>query len=392
LLIQDRKTFEQTIDAIREAGSFGWDTEFIQDRTYWPRLCLVQVSTSDRVAAIDPFEVGDLSPLWDVVTDPEILVILHAGAQDLQIAYDASSRVAQNVFDTQIAASFAGYGDSISYAGLLAREMGVRLSKKETMTDWSRRPLTDAQLAYALDDVRHLLPVHDRLTHKLDELGRLAWIDEEHRAYGDDRTFQRDPRRAWERLSKRRSLDRKALAVLREVAAWREETAATQNVPRNRILSDDVLVEVARRAPGKPRQLAAIRNLHEGVQRRYGADIISAVERGLQVPDQERPEPARLRSEDPARARLVDLMDQLVQIRARETGVGRTVLATRLDLDRAAAIHYGENSGGDLPPILRGWREELVGRDLRRLLDGELRLGVDPVARVPRVLSGDAAG
>ncbi len=385
MFVRDRQTFLDIVDAIRRAGSFGWDTEFIQDRTYWPRLCLVQVSTPDSVAAIDPFEVGDLDPLWDVVTDPDILVVLHAGAQDLQIAYDACGRVAQNIFDTQIAASFAGYGDSISYAGLLSREMGVRLSKKETMTDWSRRPLTDGQLEYALDDVRHLLPVHERLTERLRELGRLSWIDEEHEPYRDADTFGRDPRRAWERLSKRRSLDRKALAVLREIAAWRETKASEVDVPRNRIVSDDVLVEISRRAPRKIAQLAAIRNLHERTRRQYGDEIMKCVDEGLRVPDDDRPHPPKLRSEDPARARLVDLMDQLVLIRSRETGVGRNVLATRIDLDQAAAIHYGETDGSDPPAILRGWRNELVGRDLHRLLDGEIRLGVDPKNRVPRV-------
>ena len=352
MFVRDRQTFLDIVDAIRRAGSFGWDTEFIQDRTYWPRLCLVQVSTPDSVAAIDPFEVGDLDPLWDVVTDPDILVVLQAGAQDLQIAYDACGRVAQNIFDTQIAASFAGYGDSISYAGLLSREMGVRLSKKETMTDWSRRPLTDGQLEYALDDVRHLLPVHERLTARLRE---------------------------------RRSLDRKALAVLREIAAWRETKASEVDVPRNRIVSDDVLVEISRRAPRKIAQLAAIRNLHERTRRQYGDEIMKCVDEGLRVPDDDRPHPPKLRSEDPARARLVDLMDQLVLIRSRETGVGRNVLATRIDLDQAAAIHYGETDGSDPPAILRGWRNELVGRDLHRLLDGEIRLGVDPKNRVPRV-------
>jgi ribonuclease D len=384
VLVQDRQTFVEVVGGIREARSFGWDTEFIQDRTYWPRLCLIQVSTRERVVAIDPFAVGDLGPLWDVVTDPGILVVFHAGAQDLQIAYDASGRVAQNVFDTQIAASFAGHGDSVSYAGLLAREMGVRLSKKETMTDWSRRPLTAEQLEYALDDVRHLLPVHERLRTKLGELGRLAWIDEEHEPYQCEETFRRDPRRAWERLAKRRSLDRKALAVLREVAAWREETAAEMDVPRNRVVGDDVLVEIARRMPRSPGQLASIRSLHERARRQHGDAILQRVALGVRVREDERPELPVLRSDDPARARLIDLMDQLVQIRARETGVGRNALATRFDLDRAAAIHYGEEDG-EPPAILRGWRAELVGNDLRRLLDGKIRLGVDAASRLPRV-------
>jgi ribonuclease D len=384
VLVQDRQTFVEVVGGIREAGAFGWDTEFIQDRTYWPRLCLIQVSTRDRVAAIDPFAVGDLGPLWDVVTDPGILVVFHAGAQDLQIAYDATGRVAHNVFDTQIAASFAGHGDSVSYAGLLAREMGVRLSKKETMTDWSRRPLTPEQLEYALDDVRHLLPVHERLRKKLGEMGRLAWIDEEHEPYQCDETFRRDPQRAWERLAKRRSLDRKSLAVLREVAAWREETASELDVPRSRVVGDDVLVEIARRMPRSHGQLASIRSLHERARKQHGDAILQRVAAGVRVRDEDRPELPVLRSDDPARARLVDLMDQLVQIRARETGVGRNALATRFDLDRAAALHYGEENG-EPPAILRGWRAELVGNDLARLLDGQIRLGVDPASRSPRV-------
>ena len=384
MLVQDRQTFVEVVGGIREARSFGWDTEFIQDRTYWPRLCLIQVSTRERVVAIDPFAVGDLGPLWDVVADPGILVVLHAGAQDLQIAYDATGRVAHNVFDTQIAASFAGHGDSVSYAGLLAREMGVRLSKKETMTDWSRRPLTPEQLEYALDDVRHLLPVHERLRKKLGELGRLAWIDEEHEPYQQDETFRRDPRRAWERLAKRRSLDRKSLAVLREVAAWREEAAAELDVPRSRVVGDDVLVEIARRMPRSHGQLASIRSLHERARKQHGDAILERVVAGVRVREEDRPELPVLRSDDPARARLVDLMDQLVQIRARETGVGRNALATRFDLDRAAALHYGEENG-EPPAILRGWRAELVGNDLKRLLDGQIRLGVDPASRSPRV-------
>ena len=385
MLVQDRKEFVEVCQAIRNERAFAWDTEFIQDRTYWPKLCVVQVATRDLVAAIDPFAVGDLDPLWELVVDPEVLVVLHAGAQDLQIAYDATKRVARNVFDTQIAASFVGYGDSISYAGLLARELGVRLSKKETMTDWSRRPLTSEQLEYALDDVRHLLTVYDRLRKRLEELGRLGWMEEEHRAFQDEDGFRRDPRNAWKRLSKRKALDRKSLAVLREVAAWRETAASERDVPRNRIVTDEILVEISRRAPKKTENLSAIRSLTERAVQQHGAQILEAVARGLAVSPDDRPEPPPLRSEDPARARVVDLMDLLVQIRSRETGIGRNVMATRLDLDRFLAGHLGQDDDGEPPRIAHGWRFELVGGDLVRLLEGNIDLGIDPKEMVPRV-------
>jgi ribonuclease D len=388
VLVTQEKELLEVSERLQVSRAFALDTEFIQDRTYWPKLCLVQVATSDFVAAIDPLSV-DLMPIWRLVTDPAVLVVLHAAIQDLQIVYDQVGELPRNVFDTQIAASFAGYGDSVSYSGLLSRELGVRLSKRETMTDWSRRPLTDSQIRYALDDVRHLPEVHARLAQRLESSGRLSWVEEEHGHYSDARTFGRDPTRAWERLSKRRSLDPRALAVLREICAWREETAATENVPRGRVLADELAVEISRRAPRTREQLLAIRHLPERVVARKAEEIMNAVARGLAVPPAERPEAPNPRSEDPVHARLVDLMDVLVQFRAREAGVGRNVLATRSDLDRVVALHFGEPFPGEPPAVTRGWRAKIVGDDLKRLLEGKIFLGVDPEKRTPYVAEID---
>jgi ribonuclease D len=235
-----------------------------------------------------------------------------------------------------------------------------------------------------LGDVRELLSVADRLREKLTQRGRLDWVQEDLHPYEKEDFYRREPREAWRRLARRKSLEPETITVLREIAAWREEVAADRDVPRSRILTDDSLFEIAKRAPRKLSSLSAIRNLPPRAVETYGEELLRRVAIALAIPREEWPIPPTHPSEDPLRTRLVDIMDVYVQMRAREEGIGRNILATRADLDRVIEIHYGEASSAsksDAPPILQGWRAEIVGNDLRTLLDGKISLRVNPKRR-----------
>jgi ribonuclease D len=298
--------------------------------------------------------------------------VLHAGSQDLEIFYQLMGEVPAPVFDTQLAASLAGFPQQVGYAALTRELLGVEVDKGDTFTDWAKRPLSETQVAYALNDVTHLVPLYERLLGGLERDERLEWLESDFERLEDPATYENAPGEQWRRLKRVSSLKRRQLAVAREVAAWRETEAQRRDVPKRWVLGDESIVEIARRTPRNAEELFAIRGVPDKLQRSATKGVVEAVQRGLGVPEDELPQLERRRR--PPAADIdgaVDLMVALVRLRAREHGVAMPVLASRDDLERLAS---GER---DAHALLEGWRRDIVGAELLDLLDGRVVLSLD---------------
>jgi ribonuclease D len=369
----------------RERGRLGIDTEFMSEGRYRALLCLVQIAVDDesagndtRVLLIDALGSIEISPLAELLADPAVEVILHAGRQDVAILRRAWQTELTNVFDTQIAAGFAGGGAQTGYGNLLGALLGRRVGKTASYTRWDARPLTAEQLSYAAEDVVHLLELADELQARLERSGRLDWAREECRRL-EGATDERDPLTAWERLPRVGQLDPRSRAVARELAAWRERTAAAEDKPVGSVVQDPSLVELAKRQPSSTGALEHIRGLHPSTIRRRGAGILEANAVGRESEPIPREE-ARGRSE-PGDVPLIVLAEALLRARATEADLAYELIASRSELEQIV----GAARRGDPPPEVRalsGWRDELVGADLRNLLEGRSALSVGPDHRL----------
>jgi ribonuclease D len=347
------------------------DTEFMREQTFWPKLCLVQLAGPDLEAIVDPLAPGlDLAPFFGLMADSRVVKVFHAARQDIEIVHAKAGIVPVPVFDTQVAAMVCGFGDSVSYVNLVKKITNRDLDKSSRFTDWSRRPLSQSQLKYALGDVTHLRDVYVALDSELRRTGRASWLDEEMAGLIDPATYAIEPEAAWQRL-KLKVRNRRGLAVLMELAAWRERLAMSQDVPRSRIIRDEALYDIANQQPTDPAQLGELRTLSEGFSRSSRArDIVEAVKRGLSrdpktVPPL--PNGSPLSAEAGA---LVELLRVLLKASAGRHGVAPRLIADSEELERIAA---------DAEPdvaALRGWRRELFGDDALRLKRGELALAV----------------
>ena len=376
-------------EAARRTGRLGIDTEFMGEGRYRALLCLVQVSVDGEgewgdVTVLDPLspEPIETGPLAEVVADPDIELVMHAGRQDVALLRRWLEVPVTNVFDTQVAAGFAGFRAQLGYEALLGDLLGVRLRKSASFTKWDARPLSEEQLVYAREDVVHLLQAAGALQDRLADTGRLEWAREECR-YLEDITDDRDPDQLFERLPRISGLDPGVRAVARELVAWREGAAREADRPVSSVLQDAALVEIAKRRPRSLDRLAQIRGLHEGTLRRRGKQIIEAVERGRERPGipSEGERPPQLAPED---APLIALSEALVRTRAIEAGLAYELLAARADLQKVVlAASKGEDEAPEVR-TLRGWRRELVGEELLALLAGRrvLQVGDDGRLRI----------
>ena len=367
----------------RDAGRFGIDTEFMGEGRYRPELCLVQIAVPGDdpelgdVTLLDPLaeDPFDPAPLAEVLADPAVEVVLHAGRQDVALLRRLWGCEIRNVFDTQVAAGFAGMRAQLSYEGLLREIIGVRLRKTASFTRWDRRPLSPEQLDYAREDVLHLLALAQALQERLSEIGRLEWAREEC-AYLEEISDERDLDTIFRRLPRVNSMDPGQRAVARELVEWREALAERGNRPVSSVLQDATLVEVAKRRPQTAERLSQIRGLHESTLRRRGDEILAAVSRGRER-DGIPVEGDRPTAPDPADAPLIALAEALVRARANEAGLAYELLAARADLQRIVTAVRAQDGDAEVR-TLQGWRREVVGSELLDLLAGRRSLRVGP--------------
>jgi ribonuclease D len=345
------------------------DTEFMRDKTYWPQLCLVQIAGPEEAAAIDVLAPGiDPAPLYALLTDPNVLKVFHAARQDIEVFYHLTGAVPAPLFDTQVAAMVCGFGESVSYETLASKLAGARLDKSSRFTDWAQRPLTERQLNYALADVIHLRTAYEKIRARLERNGREHWLEDEMAELTDPATYCVEPEEAWRRF-KLRGGNGRFLAILRELAAWRERAAQQRNLPRNRIVRDESLLEIAAHAPRTIADLARTRSLGKGVaEGKFGAELMAAVERGLAVPESEQPRLAPRAELPSGLGPVVDLLRVLLKLRSEENDVAQRLVANSEDLEMIAA--------DDRAPVraLTGWRYDLFGRDALELKRGRIAL------------------
>jgi len=386
-LIADSAELQAFCARIAKADCITVDTEFLRDSTYWPKLCLLQIAgpEEDDVAAVDPLAPGlDMAPVFALFDDPGIVKVLHSARQDMEIFFHMTGRLPAPIFDTQVAAMVCGFGESVGYDTLARKLTGAQIDKSSRFTDWSRRPLAQRQLAYALADVTHLRTIHRKLARRLEKSGRASWLDEEMAILTSPETYRLEPEEAWKRL-KTRSNDRRYLAVLQALATWREVEAQQRDVPRGRVLRDEQLFDIAAHRPTTEEELARSRGISRDLARgRIGKAILETINAALALPESALPKPPPKQQSINGIGPLMDLLKVMLKLRCEEHDVAQKLIASSADLELIAMSDEADVLA------LRGWRYEIFGRDALALKHGRVALSAS--GSKVRVVPVGAAG
>jgi ribonuclease D len=370
-LIADSARLAEFVARLADEEFVAVDTEFIREKTYFPQLCLIQIAGEKDARAIDALAPAlDLGPLYALMQNDRVTKVFHAARQDIEIFVLKTGAVPKPLFDTQVAAMVCGFGEQAGYETLVQALARAAIDKSSRFTDWALRPLTEKQIAYALSDVTHLRTVYRKLRERLERTGRHPWVESEMQMLSDPATYRADPREAWRRL-RVRSPKPRFLAVLRELAAWRETAAQQRDIPRQRILRDEALIEIAAHVPKSADELARTRGLSESFARgKLGAEILAAVAAGAAVPEADAPQAAGRADLPRSNGALTELLRVLLKMRAEEHNVAPRLIADSEDLERLAAEENPDIAA------LKGWRREIFGDDALALKQGRLALVV----------------
>jgi ribonuclease D len=357
-------------ERIKKESWLALDTEFLREKTYYPKFCLLQIATPEWVACIDPIALPQLDDLFDAIYNPAIVKVFHSCRQDLEIFYQATGKIPAPVFDTQIAAPLLGFQDNPGYAMLVSSLLSINLNKAHTRADWSKRPLTEAQIEYAADDVIYLCQIYQLMVKKLTELGRIDWLKQDFAELTNPALYAVEPEKAWFKIRGKNKLTGKQLSIIQTLAQWREKTAQSEDRPKSWLLRDELLFDLAKLQPESVAELANVRGINERSVNRYGKELcqlITAAKNRPPLPLNEKDGPAKKTQQQEA---ILDILTSLVRIRAEENSLNPAILATRKDLE-------GLLFNDEECPLLHGWRFTMAGRELIGLLKGELLLGIE---------------
>lgn len=368
--IKKPEQLDELCSRIENAEWVAVDTEFLREKTYYPKFCLLQLATPDWVVCVDPIAIKDLSKLFDAIYNPKITKVFHSCRQDLEIFYQLTGRVPSPIFDTQIAAPLLGFSESTGYGMLVSTFLNVNLNKAHTRADWSARPLSQDEIQYAADDVIYLCEIYQKMVSQLEKLGRLNWLKEDFAALENIAQYETHPQNAWLRVKGKSKLTGRQLSIIQAIAKWREETAQSENRPKNWLLRDELLFDFAKLQPETIEGLAKIRGINERVVNYYGKELCALIKTAKTTLPIPLPENTKgISSKNQQQEAIVDILFALVRIRAEENQLNPTSLATRNDLE---IFLNGEDC-----LLLHGWRFSMVGRELQQLLTGNAQLKIE---------------